>query len=235
MIGRADASPGRGEVHGSPTKRALDYTAQLSLRTGAIRVSRIGSSRTARDDFVDLVTISYDSASSLGGGPAPCEPVAVWSGRRARAEQAPPERGVRMWPEPDGMATLCAYRPGRPATPTSAPNADATTRSNKPPAGELPTTPTAAPPGPPPPATPTPPPTQTNPTLLTRYIAWRRPELHRRRAGAALFLAHHRYKPSGFPAEVDIRGPFRRLDPARVVSLADLWDHDIADRLERVR
>ncbi|MGH3972802.1 MAG: DUF222 domain-containing protein, partial [Pseudonocardiaceae bacterium] len=28
-----------------------------------------------------------------------------------RAEQARRERGVRMWPEPDGMATLCAYLP----------------------------------------------------------------------------------------------------------------------------
>jgi hypothetical protein len=30
---------------------------------------------------------------------------------RKRAEQAQQERGVRIWPEPDGMATLCAYLP----------------------------------------------------------------------------------------------------------------------------
>jgi hypothetical protein len=35
---------------------------------------------------------------------------------RKRAERARRERGVRMWPEPDGMATLSAYLPAAEAT-----------------------------------------------------------------------------------------------------------------------
>jgi hypothetical protein len=118
-VGASPADPGDGLVHaqrGGAESRALAALEQGRITVAKARIlaaetMNLSDEHIAAVEQQVLVKARQQTPGQLRAATRKAVLSADPAATQKRAERARRERGVQMWPEPDGMATLSAYLP----------------------------------------------------------------------------------------------------------------------------